>query len=103
MRQHEVAPADFVLPQKDLSSKLSPAIVKGAKGLVTAKPVLPDVSLCTSCGTCAENCPAEAITMVSGHPTFDYGECIRCYCCQELCPPQAITLKRSWLVRKLVG
>jgi ferredoxin len=99
----EVAPADYVLPQRDLSSRLSPALAERAKGLVTAKPVLAQPDRCTSCRTCADNCPAEAITMVDGKPTFDYGECIRCYCCQELCPPQVIALKRNWLVRALVG
>ena len=99
----EVAPTGFVLPQKDLSNRLSPAMVERAKGLVTAKPFLPDPAVCTSCGTCADDCPAEAITMKDGRPTFDYGECIRCYCCQELCPPQAIKLKCNWVVRRLVG
>jgi uncharacterized protein (DUF362 family) len=100
---HDVAPAGYVLPQRDLSSRLSPAMAERAKGLVTAKPVLAKPAGCTSCATCAQNCPAEAITMVEGRPTFDYGECIRCYCCQELCPPQVIALKRNWLVQVLVG
>ena len=99
----EIAPADYLLPQRDLSSRLSPAMAERAKGLVTAKPFLAAPERCTSCGTCADNCPAEAITMKDGRPAFDYGECIRCYCCQELCPPQVIALKRNWLVRALVG
>jgi uncharacterized protein (DUF362 family)/Pyruvate/2-oxoacid:ferredoxin oxidoreductase delta subunit len=99
----DVAPAEYVLPQRDLSSRMSPAMAERAKGLVTAKPYLAEPARCTSCATCAQNCPAEAITMKDGKPTFDYGECIRCYCCQELCPPQVIALKRNWLVRALVG
>jgi uncharacterized protein (DUF362 family)/ferredoxin-like protein FixX len=99
----DVAPKDFMLPQRDLSSRLSPAMAERAKGLVTAKPVLASPERCTSCKTCADNCPAEAITMKDGKPTFDYGACIRCYCCQELCPPQVIALKRNWVTRMLVG
>ncbi len=98
----ELAPPDFVLPQRDLSRGMPPWLVERIKGVVTAKPYLADAAGCTSCATCADNCPAEAITMVSGRPEIDYDACIRCYCCQELCPPQVMRLKRPWLVRALV-
>ena len=56
---------------------------------------------CTGCGTCAQNCPAEAITIPRGEAHIDYGRCIHCFCCQELCPERAMTVRyprltRSW-------
>ncbi len=45
-------------------------------------------SKCTSCGDCALNCPAEAITL---EPEFHVSDkCIACYCCVELCPEGAM-------------
>lgn len=97
----ELAPAGYVLPASDLGNS-SIARVAWLKRYTTSRPWLRDTAACTGCGTCAANCPATAIAMREGRPTFDYGACIRCYCCQELCPPQAIGLKRPLLVRALI-
>ncbi|MDW7738932.1 MAG: DUF362 domain-containing protein [Bacillota bacterium] len=45
---------------------------------------------CTSCGICAEVCPAQVIELKLGIPDIDQYECIRCYCCQEHCAQGAI-------------
>jgi uncharacterized protein (DUF362 family)/Pyruvate/2-oxoacid:ferredoxin oxidoreductase delta subunit len=57
---------------------------------------------CTGCGTCARNCPAEAITLLRGKPHIDYGRCIRCFCCQELCPERAMAVHQPRLTRRWV-
>jgi uncharacterized protein (DUF362 family)/Pyruvate/2-oxoacid:ferredoxin oxidoreductase delta subunit len=52
-----------------------------------------DPSLCTGCGTCVEECPARALSLVDGYPEVDPDKCIACYCCQEKCPEKAIALQ----------
>ncbi|MBW1769365.1 MAG: DUF362 domain-containing protein [Deltaproteobacteria bacterium] len=49
-------------------------------------------TLCTGCGTCVEECPVSALSMVDGLPVVDPDACIVCYCCQENCPEKAIQL-----------
>jgi len=53
-------------------------------------------SKCTRCGTCASNCPVDAIRM-NPYPVIDRERCIMCYCCHELCPSGAYRLKVKWL------
>lgn len=47
---------------------------------------------CTGCGTCADQCPAEALTMVDALAEVDMTRCITCFCCQEMCPEKAMHL-----------
>jgi uncharacterized protein (DUF362 family)/Pyruvate/2-oxoacid:ferredoxin oxidoreductase delta subunit len=54
---------------------------------------------CTGCGTCARNCPAEAITILHREVHIDHGRCIRCFCCQELCPERAMAIHYPRLTR----
>lgn len=51
-----------------------------------------DRKLCTACGTCVDQCPVDALTMINEIPEVDAGKCIRCFCCQEICPEKAIIL-----------
>ena len=51
-----------------------------------------DHSLCTGCGTCIDECPAQALTLVEAYPEVDPERCIVCFCCQEKCPEKAMTL-----------
>ncbi|GFK93204.1 Ferredoxin-2 [Fundidesulfovibrio magnetotacticus] len=59
-----------------------------------ARPVV-DAAACTGCGTCAAQCPAQALAMEDGLPVVDAQACIACYCCQEMCPEKAIALKAA--------
>jgi len=57
-------------------------------------PIECDPEKCTSCGICAEVCPADAITM-AGIPEFQDQSCIQCFCCIELCPNGALGVVRT--------
>ena len=46
---------------------------------------------CISCGTCAENCPVEAIKPVDGVYAIDESICVGCGLCAENCPVSAPT------------
>jgi uncharacterized protein (DUF362 family) len=52
-----------------------------------------DPELCTSCGTCIDQCPVSALSMIDRIPNVKPGICISCFCCQEICPEKAIALK----------
>lgn len=58
-----------------------------------------DMERCSSCGSCADTCPVDAIAMVDGRPEYDYSKCMACYCCMELCPRQAINLRETLRTR----
>lgn len=45
---------------------------------------------CVSCGTCLENCPAEAIREGEVHFEIDPEKCAECGTCFENCPVKAI-------------
>jgi len=42
-----------------------------------------DPEKCTACGTCIEQCPVSALSMVNDLPTVDADTCITCFCCQR--------------------
>ncbi len=44
-----------------------------------------DPDLCTTCGTCVDQCPAQALIMVDDLPRVDPERCVVCFCCQEKC------------------
>ena len=45
---------------------------------------------CVSCGTCKENCPAEAVLEGDGKFEIDPEKCVSCGTCAENCPVKAI-------------
>ena len=50
--------------------------------------VITDV--CVACGTCAEACPAEAISEGDGKYVIDADACLDCGTCEGECPTGAI-------------
>ncbi|MCB2145489.1 MAG: DUF362 domain-containing protein [Deltaproteobacteria bacterium] len=48
---------------------------------------------CTACGTCVEQCPAQALSMSGDLPEVDMDLCVTCFCCQEICPEKAMVLQ----------
>lgn len=49
-----------------------------------------DKEKCAGCGLCAEECPADAISMQEGKAVIDQDKCIKCGKCIEVCPMDAI-------------
>ena len=47
---------------------------------------------CTACGSCVEQCPAQALSMEEDLPRVDMARCVTCFCCQEICPEKAMAL-----------
>ncbi|HPA71318.1 MAG: 4Fe-4S binding protein [Spirochaetes bacterium] len=45
---------------------------------------------CTSCGTCAEECPASAISEGKNTYVIDKEACTECGTCVDVCPAEAI-------------
>jgi ferredoxin len=45
---------------------------------------------CTSCGTCADECPAGAIKEGKETYVIDKEECTECGSCTDVCPSEAI-------------
>lgn len=45
---------------------------------------------CVSCGTCAENCPVEAISQGDTQYVIDADTCVDCGACAANCPVDAI-------------
>lgn len=46
---------------------------------------------CISCGSCAAQCPAEAISEGADKYVIDQDKCIGCGACADQCPVNAIT------------
>ena len=45
---------------------------------------------CVACGSCAEQCPVEAISEGDGKYVIDADVCVSCGSCAEQCPNEAI-------------
>ncbi|MCI5776403.1 MAG: 4Fe-4S binding protein [Bacteroidales bacterium] len=45
---------------------------------------------CISCGTCAGECPVEAIFEGANHYEIDADKCLSCGTCASACPTEAI-------------
>jgi uncharacterized protein (DUF362 family)/Pyruvate/2-oxoacid:ferredoxin oxidoreductase delta subunit len=88
----ELAPlAGFRLPPLE-GGALHQEELKGLfESRITMRPTV-DPARCTACGTCVEQCPAQALSIVDGVAVADVDLCIRCFCCQEMCPEKAMAL-----------
>lgn len=53
-----------------------------------------EVERCQACGTCAERCPFEAIT-VDGYMRVELAKCMGCGVCVQSCPEGALSLRRE--------
>ena len=45
---------------------------------------------CGACGTCADQCPVEAISEGEGKYVIDADGCVSCGSCADQCPTEAI-------------
>ncbi len=74
---------------EELTAELRPALSK-------PWPIMPkavDGDTCSECGTCADECPVQTITL---NPLPEFGEdCIDCFNCVRLCPEEAIVSETS--------
>ena len=59
-----------------------------------------DIEKCTGCGTCAQACPVEAISLVGGTATVDQERCTDCEACVEVCPNGAMLAVREPVVER---
>ena len=50
---------------------------------------------CIHCGMCAQNCPSQAITLISGKPVWTKTKCYKCCGCINRCPAGAIQYGRK--------
>ncbi|MDD4749120.1 MAG: 4Fe-4S binding protein [Methanosarcinaceae archaeon] len=48
---------------------------------------------CTGCGTCVDECPATAISIVDDLAVVEADDCLDCGVCEDACPTGAITLE----------
>jgi formate hydrogenlyase subunit 6/NADH:ubiquinone oxidoreductase subunit I len=46
--------------------------------------------MCLGCGLCANNCPQQAISILSGQAEIDRNRCHECHICVKVCPQGAI-------------
>ena len=51
-----------------------------------------DLDKCTGCGSCAEVCPTEAITIENDKAKVDENECVDCGTCIEECQAEALSV-----------
>ena len=47
---------------------------------------------CILCGSCAAQCPVEAISQGADHYVIDADACLECGACAAQCPAEAISI-----------
>jgi NAD-dependent dihydropyrimidine dehydrogenase PreA subunit len=61
-----------------------------------------DEDLCSACGTCEQNCAAEAIELIDTVAVVNEDRCLGCGVCAHLCPENAINLVRTEMRRVFI-
>ena len=82
---------DFKVPR--ISMGLASLATRAISYLVVTRPEVRRKK-CVKCGSCAEACPVEAITMTDEGPVIAYSKCISCFCCHEMCRYEAMDVTR---------
>jgi Pyruvate/2-oxoacid:ferredoxin oxidoreductase delta subunit len=49
-----------------------------------------DINMCIGCGTCVDNCPQDALSLVNDKVHIDYHKCDGCMICVDVCPQKGI-------------
>lgn len=62
-----------------------------------------DMSKCTQCLTCQNNCPVNAINIESDPPEIQMEGCIYCLYCEKVCPEGAIIADWGRMIRMSQG
>lgn len=83
---------DFKLPPLGGQAILNNAALQDLMHRRTIVRPKADPELCTSCGTCVNQCPVSALSISDRVPEVNVDACITCFCCQEICPEKAISL-----------
>jgi Fe-S-cluster-containing hydrogenase component 2 len=52
-----------------------------------------DKEKCTGCESCVDECPSEAISMVSEKAEINADTCVDCGVCVDTCPAEAISME----------
>ena len=55
---------------------------------------------CVSCGTCAGECPVEAISEGDDKYVIDADTCVDCGTCAGVCPTEAIVKAKIYIIQK---
>jgi len=61
-----------------------------------------DEDLCSGCGTCMQNCAAEAVELIDTVAVVNDQRCLGCGVCAHLCPEKAINLERTEMRRVFI-
>jgi ferredoxin/flavodoxin len=77
---------DLDYQPEELGSEMKKTSIKDLKERLPQRTV--NEKVCTQCGICVEECPAEAIRM-EPYPEFDEN-CFYCFNCVRLCPENAV-------------
>ena len=52
-----------------------------------------DITKCTGCETCVDECPASAIALENEKAKVDKDMCVDCETCVDVCPSEAISME----------
>lgn len=73
---------------------LTGLMVQGEKNMFARSNFVSEINeeSCVECGTCAERCPVDAISLDDGPASVDADKCIGCAVCHPTCPSESVSL-----------